>query len=161
MMQTNGPSAPASVSTSADTKASTSTWRTGPTHPATAWMPLATAAVVAAGFACFIVLPYYVNGLHHLPLAEVAGGGHDPKDLWPMASGSAWAGWFQLGGFLTILAGPWFALWACLYGAYAAWRDRAVRSRWVPQALAAVIGLVVVGWLASPMGSSLLAWFMD
>lgn len=37
-----------------------------------------------------VLLPYYVNDLHRLPLAEVAGGAHDPKDLWPPSSAWPW-----------------------------------------------------------------------
>ena len=34
-----------------------------------------------------VLLPYFVNGLHHLPLVEVASGAHDPKDMWPNTAG--------------------------------------------------------------------------
>lgn len=51
---------------------------------------LVTAATAATAiFAVTIVLPYYVNDLDVLPLAEVAGGAHDPKELWPQGAGSS------------------------------------------------------------------------
>lgn len=66
---------------------------------------LVTAA--AAILAVTIVLPYYVNDLDALPLAEVAGGAHDPKDLWPHGAAG---GWVQLAAFLAIGLTPLTAL---------------------------------------------------
>jgi hypothetical protein len=42
---------------------------------------------IVLAFVAGVVLPYYVNDLDRLPLAEVAGGRHDPKELWPETAG--------------------------------------------------------------------------
>ncbi|MGY1607248.1 MULTISPECIES: hypothetical protein [unclassified Geodermatophilus] len=46
------------------------------------WLAALAIASVAA-YATLVVLPYFVNDLDRFPLAEVGGGYHDPKDLWP------------------------------------------------------------------------------
>lgn len=125
------------------------------------WLPLGVALLAALGFVVFLVWPYYANGLHHLPLDEVAGGGHDPKDLWPMREVSGTAVAFRIGGMLTVLFGPWVALGAGLFGAYAAVRHRQDRTRWVPGALAGVVMIGVLAWLMSPIGSALVSWWLD
>ena len=48
-------------------------------------------------------MPYYVNGLHHLPLSEVASGLHDPKDLWPQGT---IGGPVQAAGYLSLGVAP-------------------------------------------------------
>lgn len=127
----------------------------------TAWMPLALAGSAAAAIALFLLLPFVAGGLHHLPLAEVASGAHDPKDLWPVAGGSALGGLFHLGGFLTLIGAPFLAVAAGISAAYAAWRDRADPSRLAIQGLAVVVVVGVIAWLASPMGGAVTTWFMD
>jgi hypothetical protein len=47
------------------------------------WVALAAGVLPLAGFVLFLLVPYSVNDLHRLPLAEVASGLHDPKGLWP------------------------------------------------------------------------------
>ena len=124
-------------------------------------MPLALAASSALAIATFLLLPFYVGGLHQLPLTEVASGAHDPKDLWPVAGGSALGALFRLGGFLTLIGAPLLAVAAGIFATYAAWRDRADRSRLVVQTAAVTVGLGVIAWLASPMGGAVTTWFMD
>ena len=129
--------------------------------PVTSWMPFAVALTAALALAVFILLPFYANGLHHLPLDEVAGGAHDPKDLWPVAGGSAFAGLFRLCGMLTLVTAPFVAVGCALYGGYAVWRHRADRSRWLPDALTVALGVGVLGWLATPTARAIGTWFMD
>lgn len=127
----------------------------------TAWLPAVASALAGAGLALFLIWPFYANGLHHLPGGEVAGGGHDPKDLWPLTDDSWVARVFRVGSLLSVLFGPWVAVGAGLVGAYAAVRDRAERSRWFPGAVAGVIALGVVGWLLSPSAAVIFAWYLD
>lgn len=49
------------------------------------WVLLLAVAVVAVLvlYAVGVLLPDFVNGLHHLPPSDVGSGVHDPKDLWP------------------------------------------------------------------------------
>jgi hypothetical protein len=91
-------------------------------------MPFTVALTAALALAVFVVLPFYANGLQHLPLEEVSGGAHDPKDLWPVTGGSALAGLFRLAGMLTLVTAPFVAVGCALHGGYAVWRHRADRS---------------------------------
>ncbi len=56
-----------------------------------------------AGLAAPTAAPYVVDGLHRLPLREVAGGAHDPKDLWPQC---LVAGLVQLAGVFAACSTP-------------------------------------------------------
>jgi hypothetical protein len=63
----------------------------------------AMAVLITVPYLIGVLLPYYVNGLHELPLAEVASGRHDPKDLWPQGFVG---GLVQLGGFFGLALTP-------------------------------------------------------
>ena len=60
-------------------------------------------AVAAALYGVGMLLPYVVNDLHRLPLAEVASGAHDPKELWPHG---AWQAPVAVAGLLGLAALP-------------------------------------------------------
>ena len=72
------------------------------------WVAVALALGSALAYGALIVLPYYVNGLNGVPLAEVAGGGHDPKDLWPMASPIAAP--YRIAGLFMVMLTPLIAM---------------------------------------------------
>ena len=77
------------------------------------WRPIAVLAALVLGTANLygigVLLPYFVNDLHHLPLIEVADGAgpHDANNLWPQ---NAWAGPVILAGRTAIACGPFVAL---------------------------------------------------
>jgi hypothetical protein len=50
------------------------------------WAPLALVLLRAIAYGVAFVLPYYANGLDRYPLADVAIGYHDPKNLGPTTS---------------------------------------------------------------------------
>jgi hypothetical protein len=77
------------------------------------------------------VLPYYANDLDRFPLADVAIGYPDPRDLWPYDT--------ALGGgpLMPRPAGPCGVL----------------------MALAVALGILV--WLLSPFGVALMQWWLD
>lgn len=118
-------------------------------------------AATAALFAGSVVVPYYVNDLDALPLAEVAGGAHDPKDLWPQGAAG---GWVQLAAFLAIGVTPLTALvGAALSGALVLRRLRrggAARVL-VVSALVLALSLTVLVVCFSPFGTALVTWRMD
>lgn len=121
--------------------------------------------LAVAPYLAGVLVPYYVNDLDELPLAEVAGGGHDPKDLWPQGF---IGGWVQAGGFFSLGLTPILLLVALGGCAATLWSGRPwARSRWLSPAAAAglvVISAVCVGALAffsSPLGSALMTWRMD
>jgi hypothetical protein len=109
-----------------------------------------------------VLLPYYVNGLHRLPLAEVASGRYDPKHLWPSGLGG---GPLQLMGFLSLAVSPaGVAFTAALAVIGAVWAVFArplrpgVAVGFALLAVACVAGLV---WFAGPMGTALVTWRLD
>lgn len=131
-------------------------------RPPAAWPPLALAVVCAAAYAIFFVMPYYVNDLDRYPLAEVAGGMHDPKDLWPR-NGSGLAFVFTFGGLLTLALAPFGTVIAVGWAAINVALGRPSRDGLTVaiSALAAAIGIVTLVWLASPFASALFRWWLD
>ncbi len=123
------------------------------------WLAVPVAAVLAV--AVFLVLPYYVNGLHRFPLDEVAGGGYDRYGLWPYADGGVLAVVWAWGSLIAVVLGPvsaWIATMAAL--AELVWPRNIPRR--VGRALVTLaLGVAVLAWFASPMGSALLAWWID
>lgn len=116
---------------------------------------------VAATSAVTVVLPYYVKDLDALPLAEVAGGGHDPKDLWPQGAAG---GWVQLAALLAIGLVPLTAVpGAALSGVVLLRRlRRGGPARVVAaNALVLVVSVAVLVVYFSPFGSALVTWRLD
>jgi hypothetical protein len=120
------------------------------------------AGLSALPFTMGVLLPYYVNGLHRLPLAEVASGRYDPKDLWPSGLGG---GLLQLMGFLSLAVSPvGVGFTAALAVIGAVWTVCARPSRpgiAVGFALLAVACVAALVWFAGPMGSALVTWRLD
>ena len=133
------------------------------------WRPVAVLAVLAvlgvAPYLAGVLIPYYVNDLDALPLAEVASGAHDPKDLWPQGFVG---GWVQAGGFLSMVVTPLTlvcVLGGCVAGLVAGLPRQGVRRMSWDVAIGLVaVGAACVGGLAfelSPLGSALATWRMD
>lgn len=115
-------------------------------------------AVTAAVFVGAIVVPYYVNNLDALPLAEVASGAHDPKDLWPQGAAGATV---QLTAFLAIALTPLTAfVGAAMSGTLLLRRSAGARVR-TGSVLVLGLSLAVLGAYFSPFGSALTIWRMD
>ena len=123
---------------------------------------VATVALLAVlPYVAGVLLPYYVNDLHHLPLEEVASGRHDPKDLWPGASGLG--GFVQLGGFLSIGLTP-ILLIVALAGAgtcLTPWHRRTSRAVTAGLAFVTLVCVAALAFFFSPMGNALVTWRMD
>jgi hypothetical protein len=124
-------------------------------------LPLVLAVGCALSYAVVLVLPYYVNDLDRYPLAEVASGAHDPKDLWPYTH---WYGsFFALGGLATVGFGPLFAGGALVWALFDLWvlrRDRDVAGK-VLVILAVVVTVGTLVWLRTSFASALVAWWLD
>jgi len=123
---------------------------------------LLTSALVAAAYVAGVVVPYLVDDLHHVPLAELTSGAHDPKDLWPATGGTAGALLHDLGSLTAVLgcvpllvAGSVAAL--AVPGAV---RDRS-RRRTVLAAVTLGLVLVTLAVTISPLGRALLTWKLD
>ena len=132
------------------------------------WGPIAgLAAVVVVVLTLYgvgVLLPYFVNDLHRLPSAQLAGGAHDPMDLWPQ---DGWAGPVAVAGLLGVSLGPLVLLGVVGLGVvwlWSLWRRRrepgiALRSLAVLATMAASVAALLF-WLSEP-GSALAAWRLD
>ena len=131
-------------------------------EPRRVWLPLTLVLVCAAAYGWFIVLPYYANNLDEVPLEELAGGLHDPKDLWPRTTSAGELVW-GLGSLLTRAFGWAVTLGSAAWAAAMMWRDRHVlRPRgWIALCAAVIGAAALYAGLTSPFGEALLAWWMD
>ncbi len=116
------------------------------------------AVVAVLLFAVGLLLPYYVNGLHRLPLSEL--GSHEPEDLWP--AGTGWSRWVGVAVLLSFtVALPMLIVTTGLAGWAAVRAGRAGRGIAVGFAVMSLACGAVLAWLAGPTGSALVAWRMD
>jgi hypothetical protein len=127
-----------------------------------AWLPLALLLLCAAGYGWFIVVPYYVNNLDEVPLAELAGGLHDPMELWPRTTAAGELVW-GLGSLVTLAFGWFLTTGAAAWAAAMMWRDRHVLGSrgWVALGAAVTGAAALLAGLTSPFGEALLSWWMD
>jgi hypothetical protein len=123
-------------------------------------LPLAAMLVVVLAYLLAIVVPYLVNDLHTLPLGEVAGGGHDPKDLWPATT--------PLGPLVAMVAIGVLMTGPALATGVAGWAvaDRVVgrrrgRGSLVPTVVTVLVSVAFLVGYFSPLGSALGTWTMD
>jgi hypothetical protein len=122
----------------------------------------AVALLGALPYLAGVLLPYFVNGLHHLPLEEVASGRHDPKDLWPQGFVGGLA---QLAGFLSLALTP-LALGFIGLASAAAGIAGLVTGEIRRTAVAAMLVLTVacalgVAWFFWDTSAALTTWRMD
>ncbi len=114
-----------------------------------------------------VLLPYYVNGLHRLPLAEVASGRHDPKLLWPSYTGCG--GLVDLLGVLGLATAPMGLLAGVVVGALVPVRAVASarsRLRAAPAMVLATVAVAVacaagLWWFLGETSTALVTWRMD
>lgn len=123
-------------------------------------------AVPLAAYAAGVLLPYHVNDLDELPLEEVAGGAHDPKDLWP--SGTWWGPWLRLAGILVGSSAPAALVLTGLAALVYAVRGSLSGGRRHRSAAmtACLLGLAVAclwsaTWFLGPTPAALSAWILD
>jgi hypothetical protein len=109
-----------------------------------------------------VLLPYFVNGLHHLPLEEVASGRHDPKDLWPQGFVGGLA---QLAGFVSLALTPLALAFIGLGSAAAGIAGlltgeirRAAAATMIVLTVACAFGLA---WFLGDTSAALTTWRMD
>jgi hypothetical protein len=116
---------------------------------------------VLGGYAVGMLVPYFVNDLHRLPLAEVASGRHDPKDLWPTTSPAA--GLVQLSGIYSALLGPLLLPLAVLALGPLLVRRWSATSRGTRVLAVVALAWPVLGSLGmwSEAGRALLFWRLD
>ena len=122
--------------------------------------------VCVAPFVVGLVIPYYVNGLDALPLAELTSGAYDPKDLWPQGSGR---GWVDLAAGLSLSLAPLGVMAVGGLSALAAVQEfgtlptsqRAARPVAVAFLLVALTVAALLIWSATPTASALVTWRLD
>lgn len=133
--------------------------RSAPSVDRQARASLVVAVSCCVAYALFIVVPYYVNGLNAVPLDQVAGGAHDPKDLWPVTTVIGTP--FRIASLLTLIMAPvgaiavltWAAIRVLLQGSV-------LRSRrmW---ASAVVLSVAFLFWVSTPVPQALTTWMLD
>ena len=126
------------------------------------WLPTALAVCSAAAFGVFFLLPYYVNDLNQFALEEVAGGMHDPKDLWPFNQGAV-GDVFTLGAYLTMAFSPFIAAVTAGWAGFDLWRSHELHDmrRTMLGILTVAFAAVTWVWLLSPLGTALIGWMLD
>lgn len=124
--------------------------------------PILLALAAAAAFGLFFMLPYQVNGLGRFPLGEVAGGGHDPRYLWPFNQPVIGSG-LMLGAYVTLAVGPLAAVIAAGWAGAGLWSEEAPREprRLVLGVATFVLAALTWAWLLSPVGTALAGWILD
>jgi hypothetical protein len=125
------------------------------------WLTAA-AVLVTVPYLVGVLLPYYVNDLHHLPLDEVASGRYDPKDLWPQGFVGGLA---QLAGFFSLALTPLALTFLCL-GSAALGIAGLVTGELRRTAAAALVVLAVacaagLAWFLGDTAAALTTWRMD
>lgn len=123
---------------------------------------LAGIAVVLYGVG--VLLPYYVNDLDRFPIADVAGGAHDPKDLWPQGPAN---GLTQIAGLLSLLLVPLLLVtsgvgsgFLLLYGLVAK-TERVLRPAVLALSGVFLVCLAGLVHFFSPLGSAMTSWRLD
>lgn len=122
--------------------------------------------MVSAVWVSGLIVPYFVNDLHRLPLEEVASGRRDPKDLWPYASGSRPWGVLRLALLAIALPlMPILGIGSAVIGAGILLvpnrRERLTTSARNLTAAAILLGLGMAFLSLSPCGWALTAWALD
>jgi hypothetical protein len=117
---------------------------------------------IVLAFVAGVVLPYYVNDLDRLPLAEVVSGRHDPKELWPETAGP-WGHLLHGVGAYAVTLGHLtliFAAGGSLAGLALLWRQLSTAARRALVTVLAVAGTAFVV-MASGWGQALATWTLD
>lgn len=98
---------------------------------------------------------------HHYPLHEVAGGAHDPKDLWPRNQGLPLDALFTFGGLAAVVLAPLVAAGTVFCAAGWLLRDWSVRGRRGRLLVRLAVSVAATAWLLAPSTTALSAWFLD
>ena len=114
---------------------------------------------VVCGYGAGVLVPYFADDLHTLPLREVAGGAHDPGHLWPR--GTAFERLTGV-GHLSLL-GTWLVIPSAVLAGQEALRAhrRGGRSSAVLLLTVLVLSAAVTLVHFSPFGAAVNAWFLD
>jgi hypothetical protein len=145
-------------------------WAADPTTWAVAGTLAALLGLVVA-FVRTVAVPFVVNDLHLLAPEVAAGGGHDPKDLWP--SDEPWGPLSHLTGVMALALTPVVALaalgWSVLALVERSLAGRragrpdvvpAPRTRALLLTVAVVAAAVAAAWWSPPV-RTLGTWLMD
>ncbi|WP_432542437.1 hypothetical protein [Kineococcus sp. SYSU DK002] len=144
-------------------------------HMQAPWVPapaLVTASTIAgllvvAAYTGGVLLPYFVNDLHHLTYEQLTSGAHDPKDLWPAGAGVLGA-WVHLAGLSAVVLGWLVTAPAAVVSAFALRSALGHRSTAPGARRRLALHVIVVALLVSatvvrftPLGAALATWSLD
>lgn len=124
------------------------------------WLTLVVALLCAVPYAGGLLLPYYVNGVHHRPAGTTLYM-YDLATLWPYDT--AWGG---VAAFVTgvgIPTVPFVAAGVATWSVFNLWDARSTLGpgQVVTYAVAALVAVASIAWLATPRGAELIMWFLD
>jgi hypothetical protein len=134
----------------------------GPPGPRLAATGLTVVVGVVVAWIAGIAVPYAVNDLHHLPLADLGAGAHDPKDLWPANAGPGWQFLGIIGALGVTVGALALPCLAVLFGGALALHGHAMDAltRRLVQSSLAITLVTLMVWV-SPWGQALSAWSLD
>lgn len=119
---------------------------------------------MALSWVAAVLVPYYVNDLHRLPLSEVASGAHDPKDLWPYVPGGPAAGVLRAVALLVVVPFASLVGVGSVIGASVLlvrrWDSITAAARVLAFAVA-LVSLAIATITLSPFGQALNTWALD
>lgn len=124
-------------------------------------LALTVTVLFAVAYVSGVLVPYYVNDLDAFTLAEVSGGGHDPRDMWPWTAGYAGELLHMAGVYAVLLSLPVLVpigIAALIHRDL--YSESSLRHLW-PDLLTLAIIITLVALQLSPFGRALFAWTMD
>ena len=124
------------------------------------WFALALAVGGVISYAVSMVLPYYVNDLDRFPLEDVPWG-RDYTEMWPYDT--AYSLPVGLAGVYAVLCAPFVAGGVVVWAGFQLWSQWRTMTRPAREItlLAAVVSIGTLGWLFTPLASTLVTWWLD
>lgn len=124
-------------------------------HP---WVALGLPLLCATSYVVALVVPYYVNGLHHRPAGESIYL-YDMSELWPYDTAYGWL--VSLLALFSFALGPFVGFGVACWSACRLWEERhAPRQRMIWLA-AMLVSSTTVLWIFTPLAEELMAWLLD
>lgn len=124
------------------------------------WFALSLVVGGAISYVVALLLPYYVNDLDRLPLNEIPWRG-EFVEMWP--HNTAYSLPFSLAGAYAMLFAPLVACGVALWMGGRMWllRQSMTRLSYAVTIAAAVVSVGTVGWLFTPLASTLITRWLN
>ena len=122
------------------------------------WLALGLALLCATSYVVALVLPYYVNGLHHRPAGDSIYL-HDMSELWPYDTAYGWL--VSLLALFSFVAAPFVGFAVAVWSACRLWVERGAPRRTAVWLAAMVVSTATVLWIFTPLAEELRVWLLD